>query len=149
MKNLFDEVPAAETLERIEQLTPHSQSQWGKMNSAQMLAHCSVVLDMARGITNQKREFLGLLIGRFVKSNYYNDKPFQKNLPTTATSRMNTERDFEAEKAKLRQDILAFQTGGPANCTTYPHPFLGSLTAEQWGKGMYKHLDHHLRQFGV
>lgn len=40
-------------------------------------------------------------------------------------------------------------TGGEKVCTTHPHPIMGSYTPAEWGKGMYKHLDHHLRQFGV
>lgn len=42
-----------------------------------------------------------------------------------------------------------FHKNGPETCISHPHPFFGKLTSEQWGKGIYKHLDHHLKQFGV
>jgi len=38
---------------------------------------------------------------------------------------------------------------GPAGCTKHPHSFFGKLTPEEWAILSYKHLDHHLRQFGV
>ncbi|MFD1127776.1 DUF1569 domain-containing protein [Paenibacillus provencensis] len=31
---------------------------------------------------------------------------------------------------------------------TNPHPFFGKLTSEEWSIGLYKHLDHHLKEFG-
>ncbi len=30
-----------------------------------------------------------------------------------------------------------------------PHPFFGNLNSEEWDTLNWKHLDHHLRQFGV
>eukprot|EP01034_Spumella_vulgaris_P011942 gene11942-15193_t len=58
-------------------------------------------------------------------------------------------RDFEIERQKLKQHIQTFQANGEETCTARPHPFFGKFTPEQWGKGLYKHLDHHLQQFGV
>ena len=49
----------------------------------------------------------------------------------------------------LLKYIEKFQAGGEEKCTTYPHPFFGKVTPREWSIGMYKHLDHHLRQFGV
>lgn len=79
----------------------------------------------------------------------YNDKPLPRNLSTIAILRIAEDRDFEIERERLKQKILTFQSNGPEKCTRNPHPFFGTLTPEQWGKGIYKHLDHHLRQFGV
>ncbi|MBB6632612.1 DUF1569 domain-containing protein [Cohnella thailandensis] len=59
------------------------------------------------------------------------------------------ERDFNVEKEKLIRKITTFQINGPEKCTTQPHPFFGKFSPEEWRKGIYKHLDHHLRQFGV
>lgn len=58
-------------------------------------------------------------------------------------------REFETEREQLKGKIIAFQKNGPEKCTTHPHAFFGKLTPEQWGRGLYKHLDHHLKQFGV
>jgi transposase InsO family protein len=59
------------------------------------------------------------------------------------------ERDFVAERQRLRGLIDRFAAGGPAGCTKHPHSFFGPMTPEEWAALNYKHLDHHLRQFGV
>lgn len=147
MKTLFDIAVADELMARIDTLSSSAEKQWGKMNVAQMLAHCTTVLHMGIGIVNPKRELIGWLIGPLVKSNYYNEKPFDRNVPTTFP--VKEQKNFDRERQQLKQNIITFQENGAGKCTTHPHPFLGRLTPEQWGIGMYKHLDHHLRQFGV
>ena len=41
MKNLFEPATVEEVKQRMAQLRPDSERQWGKMNVAQMVAHCS------------------------------------------------------------------------------------------------------------
>lgn len=79
----------------------------------------------------------------------YNDKTLPRNMSTIPTILIADNRDFEREKELLKEKIILFQNNGPEKCTTHPHPFFGKLTSEQWGIGVYKHLDHHLTQFGV
>ena len=149
MKNIFNPLYAEEILIRIDKLDPHSHAQWGKMDVAQMLAHCSSFQDIAIGISFPPRGLLGILIGKFVKSIFYNDKQLAHNMSTIPTILITVEKEFETEKEKLKQKIITFQKNGPEKCTTHPHPFFGKLTPDQWGKGIYKHLHHHLKQFGV
>jgi LPS sulfotransferase NodH len=59
------------------------------------------------------------------------------------------ERDLEAERRRLLDLVERFAAAGPAGCTTHPHSFFGRLTPREWAVLMYKHLDHHLRQFGA
>lgn len=140
---------SVEILNRINNLSTNSQPQWGKMNVAQMLAHCSLFQDVATGNASTKRSWLGIIIGKFVKPIFYNDKPLAHNMSTIPTILIVNEKDFETEKENLKQKIIILQNNGPEQCTTQTHPFFGRLTSEQWGKGLYKHLDHHLKQFGV
>ncbi|WP_368654958.1 DUF1569 domain-containing protein [Ornithinibacillus sp. 4-3] len=149
MKNIFDPLHTKEILDRIDKLSPNSRPQWGKMDVAQMLAHCSAFQDIAMGNSVPKRGWLGILIGPFVKSLFYNDKPPAHNMSTIPNILITDEREFETERGKLKEKIIIFQKNGPEKCTTHPHAFFGKLTSEQWGKGIYKHLDHHLKQFGV
>jgi transposase InsO family protein len=58
-------------------------------------------------------------------------------------------RDFSLEQRRLKDCVREFHQGGEAKCTRHPHPFFGNLTPQEWSRGMYKHLDHHLRQFGA
>jgi predicted hydrocarbon binding protein len=113
------------------------------------LAHCSSFQDIAMGNSFPARDWLGRLIGRFVKPIFYNDKPLPQNMSTIQSILIADEKEFLTEKKKLKQKIITFQNNDSEKCKIYPHPFFGKLTIEQWGKGIYKHLDHHLKQFEV
>ncbi|MCZ8517796.1 DUF1569 domain-containing protein [Paenibacillus filicis] len=149
MNNIFIDSHMEEIIGRIDNLTPNSEPRWGIMNVAQMLAHCSSFQDIAMGIYVPQRHWLGKLIGPLVKSIIYNDKPLKPNTPTVPEARITDEKEFEFERGELKRKLRAFQANGPQKCANHLHPFFGKLTPEQWGKGTYKHLDHHLKQFGV
>lgn len=149
MKNLFEQETVAEVVARIESLQPASQRQWGKMDVAQMMAHCSITMDIASGRLKPPRIFIGRLIAPFFKSIYTNEKPFSKNSPTGKELIVADQRDFASEREQLKVKVRQFSEGGEAGCTRHPHPFFGPLTPHAWSRGMYKHLDHHLRQFGA
>jgi hypothetical protein len=119
------------------------------MNVAQMLAHCSTTFDVASGRLLLPRMFIGRIIGPLAKPGFTNDKPLSKNSPTHKNFVMTGPRDFAQEQQGLKEKIQQFHQGGEAGCTTRPHSFFDPLTALEWATGMYKHLDHHLRQFGV
>jgi hypothetical protein len=93
---------------------------------------------------------LGRIIGGMVKSKVLgNDEPMRRNSPTVKDLVVVDERDLGAERARLRGLIDRLATAGPKGCTKHPHSFFGRLTPEEWATLMYKHVDHHLRQFGV
>jgi len=77
------------------------------------------------------------------------DGPIAKNAPTADEFIVTDERDLEREREKLLGLIDRFAAGGPDACTTNPHAFFGPMTPQEWAILQYKHLDHHLRQFGV
>jgi transposase InsO family protein len=149
MKNLFERESVEEIISRIDKLQPAAERRWGKMDVAQMMAHCSAAMDMASGRLNMPRVFLGRLLGPFVKPIYTNEKPLSRNSPTAKQLVFSDQRDFAGEQEQLRLKVRQFHEGGEAKCTRHPHPFFGALTPQEWSRGMYKHLDHHLRQFGA
>jgi Protein of unknown function (DUF1569) len=89
------------------------------------------------------------LMGPFVRPIYTNEKPFSKGYPTDKRLVVADQRDFLLEQAELKLKLQQFSKGGDAQCTRHPHPFFGALSPQDWSRGMYKHMDHHLRQFGV
>lgn len=150
MKNLFNPSDVSEIIKRIENLSPGSQKQWGKMNAAQMLAHCNISLETAMDIHYVKPLiFIGRLIGSMLRSKALSEKPFGKNSPTDKSYIFTGEHQLEEEKSKLIGSVKKFLEGGAAKCTKHPHPFFGKFTPEEWAVFQWKHLDHHLRQFGV
>jgi hypothetical protein len=151
MKNLFDPQVATELKTRLAHLEPQSERRWGKMTPAQMLAHCSLGMQWAVGESVPEKAPLPLrLMGRLVKPLVFrNEDPFRRNTPTAKSLIVTTAPDFATERDRLSGLIDKFASAGPAGCTTNPHSFFGKLTPDQWAVLTYKHLDHHLRQFGL
>ncbi len=149
MKSIYNKEAEQEILSRFNNLTPQAARQWGKMEVDQMLAHCSATLEVATGQKNPPRIFIGKVLAPFFKSTVLGDRPFSKNGPTDKSFIITDRRDFNVEKTRLTALIKQFAEGGAAKCTTHPHAFLGKITADEWGTLMYKHLDHHLKQFSA
>lgn len=148
MKNLFQPEAVREVMSRMEQLKPTTQRQWGEMDVAQMMAHCSATMGMASGKFLAKRSLIGRIIGPRVRHVLTSDKPFRRSTPTAPELKVGV-CDFAQEYDRLKQCVREFHQGGESQCTRHPHPFFGKLTPLEWSTGMYKHLDHHLKQFGV
>jgi hypothetical protein len=121
------------------------------MTASQMLAHCSMSMQWAVGERVPERAPFPLrLIGPIVKPMVLrNDDPIRKNAPTAKSLIVEGEPDLARERDRLSGLIDKFAAGGAAACTRNPHGFFGKMTPDQWAILMYKHLDHHLRQFGV
>ena len=151
MKNLFDATVTDQVKSRLGQLGPQSERRWGKMTAAQMLAHCSVSMQWAVGEVVPEKGPLPLrLMGRLVKPMVFrNDDPMRKNSPTARSLIVADERDLGKERDRLVGLIDKFAAGGAEGCTRNPQSFFGKMTPEEWAILTYKHLDHHLRQFGV
>ena len=150
MKNLYQPGCVDEVKARIAQLRPDSQRQWGKMDAAQALAHCSLSVGWACGDTRPERLFLGRIIGGFIRPKVMgDDEPLRRNSPSAPSLVITDARELSAEQARLAALLDRFVAAGPAGCTTHPHSFFGRLTPNEWAILMYKHLDHHLRQFSV
>jgi hypothetical protein len=149
MENVFDKATADAILFRLDQLQPNSKALWGKMNVAQMLSHLQAPVEVAIGEKTLKRNLIGILLGPFAKKQLVNDLPFRKNLPTDGSYIRKTEHVFEEEKLKLLSLFNRFVAGGAAGLIKSPHPFFGKMTEAEWSYSLWKHFDHHLRQFGA
>jgi hypothetical protein len=150
MKNLFEAASVKEVKERVVLLRPDGKRLWGMMDAPQAVAHCSAGLELALGERTPPRVFVGRLIGWIVKPLVLrNDEPMRRNSATIRDLVVQDERDLSTEREQLLALIDRFVAAGPGGCTEHPHSFFGRLTPDQWAILMYKHLDHHLRQFGV
>jgi hypothetical protein len=148
MKTIFNKQDQLELRQRLEKLTPHTKHIWGKMNVAQMLAHCSSAMKLP---TEELKPALKPIrfIGQFFKKGFLGNKPFGKNSPTSPELVISDARVFEKEKANLLEAFDKLTKGGEAIATAQQHPFFGKMSPAEWGVINYKHLDHHLQQFGV
>ncbi len=149
MKSVLETTAYQELQQRLNQLTPEAQRQWGKMDVAQMMAHVSNVLEIAVGDKKPPRSLLGRLLGGFVKKSWTDDSPIPHNSPTDNSIKVTIAKQFPEEKVRLTKLLERLNKGGVTGVTTHPHPFFGPMTPDEWGKLQYKHLSHHLEQFGV
>ena len=148
MPSLFEPAARKAIVDRLNALPATAERQWGKMDAAQMLAHCSAALEVGTGDRPRPQAFIGKIFGPFVRSSLLGDKPFGKNSPTDPTFIVTDARDFAREKERLTGLIRRFCERGAPAAGQQLHSFLGRISGEEWGVLMHKHLDHHLQQFG-
>lgn len=147
MKSIFEESTFNLVLDRVNNINADTTPLWGKMNSGQMFAHNVIPFEVAL----EKRSPIGkpnFLMKLLFKKMMYNDKLFKKNMPTSVDFLIKEDKNFEAEKQQLVSNIK--EVFNQRNKNRWPnHPMFGEFTSDQIGKMLFKHLDHHLRQFGV
>jgi len=146
MKNIFDESTRTEFIARINKLDANSAAQWGQMTVYQMIRHCIMWEDMIQGKTLYKQAFMGKIFGKIALKGMLGEEPVKRNMPTVPSFKMTGSGDVEAAKKEWISLLERYKARTPAG---FLHPFFGRLTAEQAGQMDYKHIDHHLQQFGV
>jgi len=151
LPNIFTKEVSDEIISRINKLTPESQRQWGKMDVGQMLAHCSVTYEMIYepGKHPKPNFLMAVIIKLFAKKVVTGDKPLKKNSPTAPQFIMKSDKDFEAEKARLIAFIEKTRQLGENEFDGKESASFGVLNKTEWSNMFYKHLDHHLTQFGA
>jgi hypothetical protein len=150
MKNIFEKKVVDELIGRINKLNPSSIGLWGKMNVAQMLAHCNVSYEMVFTEKHPKPNgAMKLMLKLFVKQAVVNEKPYKKNSRTAPAFLVVDERDFEKEKKRLIDHLIKTQELGENYFHNKESHSFGPLTKTEWNNLFYKHLNHHLEQFGV
>jgi hypothetical protein len=123
-QNIFNADDYAAIIKRIEALTPNAQRKWGTMTLPQMLEHCILQLKLALGI---------------IKSNEKKTSFLNVTLNMTAIDEVTVEQERLLQLLQTVQQHNHFQ----------PHPFFGAVNKKDWGRLIWKHLSHHLKQFGV
>jgi hypothetical protein len=149
MKTLFSAEDRAGVLRRLEGLAPGAERAWGRMDAAQVLAHLAATLEAAAGELRVRRSLLGRVLGPLFRGRLLGPAPFGRDAPTAAAFRVEGPRDFGRERARLLAVLDRFCAAGAAGAEGRCHAFLGPLTGEEWGRLMWKHVDHHLVQFGA
>ncbi|MCM4168819.1 hypothetical protein KCTC52924_02514 [Arenibacter antarcticus] len=150
MKNIFDLKVTEEVIARINKLTPTTVPHWGKMNVAQMLAHCNVPYEMVYTNKHPKpNSLMKFMLKLIVKQAVVNEKPYKKNSRTAPAFLIVDERNFDVEKDRLIEHLLKTQKLGEEYFHEKESHSFGKLTKTEWNNLFYKHLNHHLEQFGV
>ena len=150
MENIFDKKVTDSLIERISNLKSTTQPQWGKMSVDQMLAHCNVPYEMVfEDIHPKPKGLKKTLLKLFVKNPVVNEKPYKKNGRTAPQFLITDAKNFVEEKARLADYLQKTQELGADHFDGKESHSFGKLTKQEWNNMFYKHLDHHLNQFGV
>lgn len=150
MKNIYNPQTIIEFKNRIEKIEESSVALWGKMNAYQMLKHCTENDKMLLREKGYKRLFIGRLFGKMaLNSNIKNEEPLARNSPTHPDLKFDGSGDLEAQKREWINVLDRYPRSKPKFETTFIHPFFGKMTEVQISKFAFKHIDHHLSQFGV
>lgn len=148
--NIFEKTTTDKLINRINQLNSSTQAKWGKMNVAQMLAHCNVTYEMA--YENKHKApgaFLKLILKAFIKKTVTNDVPYKKNSSTAPAFLIADERNFLNEKERLINYLNKTSELGASYFEGKESLSFGTLNSKEWNNMFYKHINHHLEQFGV
>jgi hypothetical protein len=149
MKSIFNADDNGELIERINQLTAVTPALWGKMDAAQMMTHCTRSMNIAFGYAKCHRHWIGIFLGNIGKNRSLKVKQLDRNIPSFKTLRIGFPCDFAEAKKDFLAIIKIALDKGEAGLVKYPHPYFGTFKPGEWSQLNWKHLDHHLRQFGV
>ncbi len=150
MKSIFDDASRHDLVARLGRMSAGSHPQWGKFSPGQMLRHLASPMKGAMGeMAVKDKEGTALLrtwLGRWFA--IYSPIPWPKGLPTAPEFIPPADTDFDSARAELLDVVNRFGRGGRA-MTLKPHPAFGVISHDDWGCLQWRHIDHHLRQFGL
>ena len=150
MKTIFDGRNREELIERIDKINKGHSAEWGKMSLFQMLRHNTYWNRwiLGKGSHTYKQSFWGKIFGKLALRKMIKDeKPFDKNIPTSDQFKVQQSNgNIESEKSEWISLIREYEKFSNPN---FIHDFFGQMTKDEIGVLVYKHTDHHLRQFGI
>jgi hypothetical protein len=143
--NIFDPKVYESLIARFQKIEANTTPLWGKMNAAQMFAHCTEVQEVCNGKALEKTPFFLKLFKGFIKKSVLNDKPYPKGSPTHNQYVISSQKDFDTEKKRFLDSLARFVN----NTGSINHSLFGEMSPEERSWSIYKHNIHHLEQFGV
>ena len=148
MGSILDERDRASICGRVGSLSTSSTARWGRMSVTEMLQHLRLSAQMAVGelklASANKRAFQVFPLKHLILYVL----PFPKGAPTAPELHPTAAASLEEERAAVL--ALLDQIGvGPREGAGPAHPLFGPLSWREWGVATYKHVNHHLKQFGA
>jgi hypothetical protein len=150
MKTIRNEADCTAIINRLNKLTGEEKALWGKMNVNQMLSHLVQSGGMPFGHELTSRS--NFMSRNVIKPLVLYVLPMPKEVKTSPEMDQQIDgrkpEDFERDKAAvidLTQKLGAMALDN--QCAE--HPFFGKMSAKEWAIIAHKHIDHHLKQFGV
>ncbi len=150
MKQTFTQEGIEELVARLEKLNSDTPPLWGSMTVSQMLKHCSLLyIYLIKGGSQRPKWYVRLVASIVYKPAMVNEKPYKQGLPTAPNFIIKGDPKFEETRKRLIGYIQEVHGYDKEKMENKVHPLIGKLSMQQWNNVIYKHIDHHLRQFGV
>lgn len=150
MLPLLNQESAPNILDRLNHLSAESAPSFGKMNASEMMKHCRIAMQAALGRVEVKANFIfKILFARWIRSKITNDEFYKPGNPTAKEFvTFDKGLSFEKERKELIETIEDFIKMSDSDLENTNHGLFGKMAAWEWRKSQWKHLDHHLKQFG-
>ena len=148
MKTMWDAPCQLEIRDRVARLSPERKGEWGKLSAPEMVCHLAESLKMALGDLPVTRKNVPIRYPPLKQLIVYL-LPFPKGVPTAPELLTRSPRAWNADVADLQALVDRFVARGSETTPWVEHPAFGRLSRRAWGVLVYRHMDHHLRQFGA
>lgn len=146
MKSIWDASARENIEQRLARLKPDTPPRWGKFTAPQMVCHLSEAVRMAIGdlpVKPRKTPFKHFPLKQII----IYVVPLPRSAPTAPELLAGAPQEWNGEVQRFRDLLRKF--AGDSHHRFSDHPAFGKLSRRGWGVLGYKHIDHHLRQFGV
>ncbi|MCU0403356.1 MAG: DUF1569 domain-containing protein [Chitinophagaceae bacterium] len=148
--NIFTDINYAEIVNRLKKLNADAERKWGTMTPAEMIRHCRAQIDFILNPSPDVKIYPTMFRFSPVRWLALYGIPWPKNSKTApeldVTKKLTDTTDFDNEKHLILQGLHNLYHADHVEAI---HPLFGKMGKNQWGRVVWKHLDHHLRQFGV
>lgn len=136
-------------LDRLAALTPGHARLWGRMRPEQLLPHLASGLRLALGERKLNGTPPGGVLGAVKRRLAIHILPWPKGKIESPPGAFSTPSlGWEQDRQVVTELIERFAVTPPDKLADI-HPSFGRMTGRDWDVLQYRHLDHHLRQFGV
>ncbi len=148
-KNILQPKVKTDLISRVGEISPQATRKFGRMSVSQMLAHQNEALQVTYGEIRPAPRgnfFLKQFLRIFILNTDMPSPP-EKAVTFTEIDQVlkKISPDFETEKKKLLKYIQNF----PSQTLQERNPLLGKMSEKNWGRLMFTHIDHHLKQFNA
>jgi hypothetical protein len=147
MATIWDADAVSGIRSRLDNLTPQHKPRWGRMNAAQMQVHVRQQIECALGQLELK-PMTGVFRMPLMPYLIIHWLPWPKGAQTAPELVDPVTGDWDQERAALLDALEQLVASGPGGRFA-EHPMFGVLKGREWGVLVWRHLDHHFRQFGI
>ncbi len=149
MSTLADPTVRAACRDRIQRLGPDASPKWGRMTAPQMVCHLndSFRVGMGEKYASPASNFLQRTLLKWIALRAPVKWP--PGVPTRPEIELGRGGTPPAEWESDRAQLLSLMDAFAERKTFGVHPTFGKMSESDWLTWGYRHVDHHLRQFGV